>query len=90
MEKESRYEFAILDLSFGVNGLFELLEQCDAVYMPVASDETARAKLWQYRETLKLLEMEEILEKTTEITFPENIEQLEGYAKAEGKRWSKS
>lgn len=90
LEKESRYEFAILDLSFGVNGLFELLEQCDAVYMPVASDETARAKLWQYRETLKLLELEEILEKTTEITFPDNIEQLEGYAKAEGKRWSKS
>lgn len=89
LEKESRYEFAILDMSFGADGLFDLLERCDAIYMPVAADETARAKLWQYRETLKLLELEEILEKTKEIAFPD-MEQLEGYAKTEGKRWSKS
>lgn len=89
LERESRYEFAILDLSFGADGIFELLEGCDAIYMPVAADETAGAKLWQYRETLKLLELEEILEKTKEITFP-NMEQLEGYAKTEGKRWGKN
>lgn len=88
LENESRYEFVILDLSFGVNGLFELLERCDKIYMPVASDETARAKLGQYQDTLKLLEMQEILEKTEEITFS-GIEQMEGYGKIEGKRWSK-
>ena len=76
-------------LSFGAEGVFELLEACDTIYMPVASDETARAKLWQYREAIKLLELEEILEKTKEIAFP-SIEQLEGYAKTEGKRWSKN
>lgn len=86
LEKESRYEYIILDLSCGVEGLFELLEQCDRIYMPHASDETAQAKLWQYKETLKFLEMEDILEKTEQITFS-GIEQLEEYARMEGKRW---
>lgn len=89
LEKESRYEFIILDLGFGAEGVFELLEACDIIYMPAASDETAKAKLWQYREALKLLELEEILEKTKELAFSA-VEQLEGYAKTEGKRWSKN
>lgn len=86
LEKESRYEFVILDLSCGVDGLFELLELCDQIYMPHAPDETAQAKLWQYKETLRLLEMEDILEKTEKITFT-TMEQLEDYARMEGKRW---
>lgn len=86
LEKESRYEFVILDLSCGVNGLFELLESCDRIYMPHALDENAQAKLWQYKETLKLLEMENILEKTEKVTFS-SMEQLEEYARMEGQRW---
>lgn len=86
LEKESRYEFIILDLSCGVNGLFELLERCDGIYMPYASDETAQAKLWQYKETLKLLEMEDILEKTDKIIFS-TMEQMGEYARMEGKKW---
>lgn len=88
LEKESKYEFAILDLSCGIEGIFDLLEQCDGIYMPLGTDEVAQAKLWQYKETLKLLEMEDILEKTEKITFSQ-IEQIEGYAQMEGKRWSK-
>jgi hypothetical protein len=86
LEKESRYEYVILDLSCGVESLFELLEQCDGIYMPHASDETAQAKLWQYKEALKLLEMEDILEKTEKIVFS-SAEQLEEYARMEGKKW---
>lgn len=88
LEKESQYEFAILDLSFGVEGLFELLEGCDRIYMPITSDETAQAKLWQYQETLRLLDLEEILEKTEKVTFSD-LEAIEEYARREGGRWSK-
>lgn len=86
LERESRYEYVILDLSCGTKGVFELLEQCDGIYMPYASDETAQAKLWQYKETLRLLEMEDILERTENVTFS-SMQHLEDYARMEGKRW---
>lgn len=88
LEKESRYEFVILDLGCGVEGIFDLLEQCDKIYMPFGADETAQAKFWQYRETLRLLEMEEILEKTEKVTFSQRGK-IEEYAQAEGKRWGR-
>ena len=88
LEKESRYEFVILDLSCGVEGVFDLLEQCDEVYMPIGTDETAQAKLWQYKETLKLLEMEDILEKTKKVTFS-RVGEIEEYARMEGMKWSR-
>ena len=50
-----------------VNGLFELLEECDCVYTPVEEDETARAKVSQYEDTLGLLELEHIMERTKKL-----------------------
>jgi len=86
LEKESRYELVILDLGGAVSGLYELLGSCDGVYTPVGQDLTARAKLTQYENTLQLLELEEILEKT--IQFPVlSAEELDAYIREEEKRW---
>lgn len=84
--KESRYEFVILDFGSVVEGLFELLEGCDGIYMPLSRDETAQAKIRQYEDTLKLLDLEDILEKTVKF-FPSEELELENYGKEEGRRW---
>ena len=77
----------ILDLSGMVNGLFELLEECDCVYTPVEEDETARAKVSQYEDTLGLLELEHIMERTKKLCLSGGGG-IEFLAKAESRRWS--
>ena len=84
--RESRYEVVILDLSGVVDGWYELLEECSCVYTPVEKDETAKAKLRQYEETMKLLELEEGLERTQKLELS-TYDGLELLVKAEGKRW---
>lgn len=87
LERESRYEVAVLDLSGAVNGLYELLERCDFVYTPTEEDETARAKLAQYEDTLHLLSLSPVLERTKRLQLYRDLG-LELLAKAEGRRWS--
>ena len=86
LERESLYEYVILDLSGVLDGFYEILRQCDRIYMPVCADETAKAKIRQYENTLKLLELEEILEKTQRISGL-GKEELADFAKKEGRRW---
>ena len=86
LEKESRYEVVILDLSEAVDGWYELLDACSGIYTPVEPDETAKAKMKQYEETLKLLELEQILERTQKLELSA-YDGLELLVKSEGKRW---
>ncbi len=86
LSRETKYEVLILDLGDAVSGLFELLDRCDAVYMPVKQDETACAKLSQYEDTLKLLALEEILDKTQKIE-PFSGGVMEALVREEAKRW---
>ena len=83
----SGYGGVILDLSGMVDGLFELLEECDCVYTPVEEDETARAKVSQYEDTLGLLELEHIMERTKKLCLSGGGG-IEFLAKAESRRWS--
>ena len=87
--RETNYEFVILDLDGLVNGLFELMERCEKIYMPVSQDEIAGAKLLQYEESLKLLDLEEILEKTKKIQISMGGD-LEALARTEGEVWDKT
>lgn len=89
IERESRYEAVILDMGGVLDGLFELLEQCDWIYTPTETDEAAKAKLGQYEDTLRLLDMEYILDRTKIIQLT-GYEGLELLARAEGKRWSET
>lgn len=89
LERESRYELVILDLSGAVNGLFEILDQCDYIYMPGEEDEAARAKMTQYEDTLKLLSLECIMERTEKLRLREKTD-FEGLVRSEGRRWSES
>lgn len=66
----SDYEYLILDLTDGMNGLFELLSRCYKIYTITKDDGFAMAKMHQYEQILHLNEMNEICEKTVKCRFP--------------------
>ena len=62
--EDSIYETVVLDLGEGVQGLFDILRQCDTVYTPFVRQESAKAKLRQYTDNLCKLGYEDVLEHT--------------------------
>lgn len=87
------YEYLILDLDDGIDGLFDLLRNCRKIYTITRDDPFAMAKLRQYEQMLQLGELGEITEKTVKCRFPvfkhlpESLEmmthgELAGYVKS--------
>lgn len=70
IEKNSEYEFLILDLSDSVQGLFEILRQCCVVYTMTADDGFAMAKIDQYEQMMKQCRYEDVLNKTNKCILP--------------------
>lgn len=66
----SNYEYLILDLTDGMNGLFELLSRCHKIYTITRDDGFAMAKMDQYEKILQRNEMHEITERTVKCKFP--------------------
>ncbi len=64
------YDVIILDLGSQVDELFQLLQKCERIYMPVLQDEIAKAKLAQYDKLLTMLDLREMSEKTSRILLP--------------------
>lgn len=64
------YEYMILDLDDGIDGLFDLLKSCQKIYTITKDDPIAMAKLRQYEQMLQFGELEEITEKTVKCRFP--------------------
>lgn len=68
LKEKSIYRKIFIDFGDGrINGLFELLEMCDLIYMPIENDSEALHKLTQYERTLTVLEKGDILEKTRRV-----------------------
>lgn len=61
--QNSIYDVLILDLGECISGLYEILNFCDTVYMPVADDRVAAAKITQYEELLRQLGYGEVAER---------------------------
>ncbi|MDE7358299.1 MAG: hypothetical protein K2N39_02500, partial [Lachnospiraceae bacterium] len=64
------YEYMILDLDDGIDGLFDLLKSCQKIYTITREDPFAQAKLRQYELMLQQGELGEISEKTVKCRFP--------------------
>lgn len=60
----------ILDLSEGLQGIFELLRMCSRIYTILCEDGPARSKVEQYEQLLRMHEFEDILEKTRKQKLP--------------------
>lgn len=70
LENISDYEYLILDLTDGMNGLFELLSSCYRIYTITKDDRFAMAKMNQYEKILQLNELDDIAQKTVKCRFP--------------------
>ncbi len=82
IEQSGVYGKVVLDLGESVQGLFQILESCDRIYMPVLEDEISQNKVRQYEENLRRLSLEKMLYKTIQFVMPEQVEE---YAKIRAK-----
>ena len=73
--EESIYENVVLDLGDCVDGVFEILQLCDWVYMPVLEDEVSHQKVCKLEETLTRIGLESVLHKTTKFMVPDDMEE---------------
>lgn len=80
--ENSAYECIVLDVGECVQGVLDLLELCDRIYMPIQNDEVSRRKVEQFEENLRCLGKENILRIMNRFVPPENIEE---YAKMRAK-----
>lgn len=64
------YDVIILDLSEQVDDLFQILDRCDRIYMPIQEDMISKAKLLQYEKLIHMLDLDGILDKTKRIRLP--------------------
>lgn len=64
------YEYIILDLDDGMEGLFDLLQNCHRIYTITKEDSFAVAKLSQYEQILRFNALEDIAAKTVKCRFP--------------------
>lgn len=86
MAMEGGYEYIILDLSEGLQGIFEILRECDRIYTIVCEDSPARRKMEQYEHLLRMQEYEDVLEKTKKQKLPQIQEvpgQIEQFTRGE-------
>ena len=70
IEKNSEYEYLILDLSDGLVGLWEVLRICDHIYTITRGDGLAMAKINQYEKVLEQMDYGDITAKTKKWDLP--------------------
>ncbi len=70
IEKVTEYEYCILDLSEQVEGILEVLRQCDVIFTITREDGFAQAKMRQYEELLRSTQYEDIFMKTRRCRLP--------------------
>lgn len=70
IEKVTEYEYCILDLSEQVDGILEILRQCDLIFTITREDGFAQAKMRQYEALLKSTQYEDIFMKTRRCRLP--------------------
>lgn len=61
--QQSIYETLILDIDESVSGLYQILEACTEIHMPVLEDSYAKAKLCQFEQEVRRLGKEHIVKK---------------------------
>lgn len=69
-ERNSDYEYLILDLTDSMSGLFDLLSQCCRIYTITKDDGFAMAKMNQYEKILQVNDLQDIAGKTVKCKFP--------------------
>ena len=79
-----KFDFILLDLSDSLQGIFEILRQCEKIFTVTIPEGTAISKMEQYEYLLRMYECEEVLDKTLQKTLP-RIEEVPD----EGELWTR-
>ena len=66
----SPYETLILDIGSGIDEIFQLLDMCRTVFMPVKPDRISRCKVAQFENLLRVLDYPQVLTRTVKIRPP--------------------
>lgn len=64
------FDVVIMDLTDSMQGLFEVLRECEFVYTIMKDDQIAQVKMMQYENLLTLYEYKDVMDKTFRITMP--------------------
>lgn len=70
LRADGRFGYVILDLNEQIQGLLQILRECDVVYTIESDDRIGSAKIQEYEELLKQMEYEDILKKTRKKQLP--------------------
>jgi cellulose biosynthesis protein BcsQ len=70
LREHSDYDYIILDLSEYVNGLLQILTECDWIYTITRGDFYATAKMEQYEQFLQEFDFAEVVSKTQKLNLP--------------------
>jgi len=65
------YDYILLDLNSGVQGVFDLLDECCSIYTLAGSSNTAQHQLAQYKELLAGLSAEYIMRRSNFLPTPQ-------------------
>lgn len=68
--REGDYEYILLDLGDGIQGLYELLRMCSHIYTIIEEDRAAANKVAQYEHILRMQDGEDVLERTIKRRLP--------------------
>ncbi len=60
----------ILDIGNGIDEVFQLLDLCKRIYMPVCSDGLSECKIIQFENLLRVLDYPQVLAKTVRMKLP--------------------
>lgn len=71
---ETVYETVILDLSESIQGLLEILQFCDKVYMPVLEDGISKQKVQRFGEMLRQMGLSGLEQKIHQFVVVEDME----------------
>ena len=72
--QDTAYEVVILDIGESIQGLFQILELCHLVYMPVIEDEISHKKEKQYQHNIEKLKLEKLKKNTYRFLISENMD----------------
>jgi cellulose biosynthesis protein BcsQ len=64
------YDYLIIDLSEIIQGLFDILKECDVVYTIAQKEGLGPAKLDQYEKLLKTEDLDSVIERTSRCELP--------------------
>ena len=66
----SSYEVVILDIGGAIDGIFQMLDRCKRIYMPVLTDPVSVSKISQFENLVRIWDYPQILARTTKMHLP--------------------